>query len=487
MEFEVLASVSTGVLAGGWFAAVLFIGFMLVRWRSMSPFKLSVPGIAFTTYIGLLLVPALLLAPQEPDAEAAKRFVIFTVLAGVAMLMGMAFVSLVYPSSKINLRDYIHQPVLEPNRSGWGMVLPLLLIVILGAAVLRFYHRGSIPFLHMLFNLHSYTTIVEAREATKSLSEQTSLLIRLQFYVIAWSELLLMPTIVIAAQAMHQTTRLVRWRNLFWISLCGAMFLALWDADRSSGARMAATLIGATLLIRSRISWKLIAAGVGALILPLAIAVAMHPENMDRTKIYTAMGDRAFVTPAQVTYYYFEAFPKFYAHTWGRGTSVLGWMLGREPAHLPRMVAQYVLGSQAASTYVNCGFIGTGWAEFGIMGVIIFGMAAGGLAQAIQNCIMRQAVYGKRVNWVVFHAFQIPLWTVVLASGGVTEFFLGRGLLFAFLLAWWLERRWYDPTQLQWSGEPAGQAAGSASPASQGARQPAWRGPPSVRHGPTGY
>jgi hypothetical protein len=481
MEYAVLASVSTGVMALGWLSVILFVSLLLLRWRSMSPFRLSVPGIAFSAYIGLLLVPALLLAPGQPDEEAAKRFVEFSTLAGVAMLVGMAFTSLIYPSPNIDLRDYIRMPILEPNRPGWGLVLPFFLVLVLGASAMHFLQRMTIPFVHMLFNLHSYSTIQAARESTKALSEQAGMLTRMQFYLIAWSDLLFMPFIAITAQAMHQSTQLSRWRNLFLISVCGAMFLAMWEADKSSGARMAAMLLGATLLIRSRLSWKIIVAGIGALALPIVIAIAIHPENIERSRIYDSMADRAFTAPAQVTYYYFEAFPKVYPHTLGRSTFVLGSMLGREPANLPLMISAYVMGGKAKTVYMNCGFIGTGWAEFGALGVFGYALAAGMLAQAIQNCIMRRAVHGKKIGWVIFQAFQIPMWTVVLASAGITEFFLGRGLMLAFVLAWWLDRRWYAP-------EPEGGAVGrEAAPThSMGqVRQPGgWRPPLQAGRGP---
>ena len=93
---------------------------------------------------------------------------------------------------------------------------------------------------------------------------------------------------------------------------------------------------------------------------------------------------------------------------------------------------------------MNCGFIGTGWAEFGYLGVIIYGLIAGGMAQFIQNFVMIRSVHGKKLHLVWFQAIQIPLWTIVLASAGITQFFAGQGLLVAFVLVWWLGNRLYD-------------------------------------------
>ncbi|HVP11365.1 MAG TPA: hypothetical protein VMV94_09300 [Phycisphaerae bacterium] len=484
MTSAVLGALSGSVMGFGWFAVVFFIGYMVLRWRTMSPLRLSVPGIAFSTYIGLLLIPALILAPTEQDEEAAQRFVLLTILAGAAMLMGMGVISLVYPARNIDPLGYVRMPVLKPNKPAGKMAIPIILIVVLATSVLRFAHRGTIPFLHLLTNMHSYANILASREAIKEVNEQVNPLIRVQLYLTSWSELILMPLVVFVALAMYRTTKARGWSILFWLSVCGAMFLGLWDADKSSGARMAATLLGGTLLIRSRLSWKLVTVGVAALGLPLAIAIAIHPENMERSKIYDAMASRAFVAPAQITYFYVEAFPKFHPHTLGRGTYVLGGMLGREPVHLPRLVARYVMGGKAADTYVNCGFIGTGWAEFGFMGVLVYSMGAGALAQMIQNCIMRRAVHGKRVNWILFHAVQIPMWTVVLASAGITEFFLGRGLVIAFVLAWGLDRVLYAPLSPELSEESGGWEATPAPPPDQIVPVRNWRTPVAMGRGP---
>ncbi|MBN2562294.1 MAG: hypothetical protein JXQ75_15320 [Phycisphaerae bacterium] len=438
-----MGDISGSHLAFGWVAVGLFVGYMVLRWRSMSPFRLSVPGIAFTTYILILLIPGLLLAPSQWNSVAAERFVVITVLSGFLLLMGMALCSMAYPAPKIDLLEYIRAPVVMPTRGSWLWVMTFFAVIVVIAVALRYYLTGRVPVLYMLTHAHEYDAIQEARFSVKELGQSWGLFRRVQIYYMAWSVILILPFIVVIAQAMHQTTKRSLWRNIFWITAAVALLLGGWDASKSRAAQMASVLLASALLIRGRITWKLALGVVLVLIMPVALAIIIHPTYIARSQIYAAMFSRAFVTPAELTYQYVAMFPDYYEHTWGRGTFWMGAMLGREPAHIPLMAARYITGNQSTQTYMNCGFIGTGWAEFSYLGVAGYSLMAGGLSQFIQNFVMRRSTHGKKLHLLFLQACQVPLWTVILASAGITQFFVGNGLIPSLVLVWWLGNKLY--------------------------------------------
>lgn len=330
------------------------------------------------------------------------------------------------------------------------MLVPLgiLLGVTLLAAVLRYILVGGIPLIYMLTHLYDFAGIAAAKTEAKVAAGalQGGIIgigIRLVFYLVGWSTYMFIPLLGMAAQTRNKQTGDSKWFVLYILCFLFALFFGMWDAYKSPGARITMIFLAGTLLIRGRISWKILL-GVGLVIaLPLAVAVATHPASMERSQIYSAMFTRAFAAPAQVTYYYFELFPTVEAHTWGRGTFVLGDLLGRGNAMIPLMVARYVSHDPRTSTFLNCGFIGTGWAEFSYMGVLVYSMLGGGLAQFVQNFIMRRAVTGKRLELVWMQAIQIPLWTVTFVSAGITQFFLGQGLLVSLVMVGWLRNHFY--------------------------------------------
>lgn len=444
-----LIAASTGVMALGWFAFVAFFVFLVARWRHMSPFRLSTPGIAFCTYLFLLLLPALFLASDQADEVAASRYIIANVLSGIGMILGMVVVNMLYRPPRIDSLQYVRAPLLIPTSDSWFSIIGVLAGAVVVAAILRFAMTGRIPLVEMFLKMHQYGALKESRFALKEIGWQAGVFTRLQLYYITWAVWVVAPIVAVAIQAKHQATQRSVWRLFFyaWILFC--LVLAMWDINKIAAAQMASMIVAGTILIRGRLSWKLVLVGCGILMTPALMSVALHPEHISLPRILEALVGRAFVAPSQIVYYYIEVIPGQVPHTWGAGTFVLGTLLGRAYVNVPNEVAMIVLGDMHTITHMNCGFIGAGWAEGGYVGVMLYSVIAGLASQCIHNYIMCKSVHGKKLHLVALQAIQVPLWTIVFASVNFPQLFAGRGMVFALVLCWWLGARWYKVAPLR--------------------------------------
>lgn len=132
---------------------------------------------------------------------------------------------------------------------------------------------------------------------------------------------------------------------------------------------------------------------------------------------------------------YFENMPKFY---WS--TSRLGLGLSQNPYEL---TAPFLIGLEAFSREgmsANTGVIGSGYANAGLVGVIIYSIILGfvvGILQAFGRAIGHELVFAGSLS-VVFS---------VLTSTDLTTAFLTHGLIFLFLLlVIFPRRRRFAPT-----------------------------------------
>ncbi len=222
-----------------------------------------------------------------------------------------------------------------------------------------------------------------------------------------------------------------------------ALFLGLWAGHKIQAAQIAVVFLGSALLLRGRISAKAIIAIVLVILSPVVLQIIIHPAGFERGKIYVSLLDRAFVAPARITYQYCEVFPEGHPHTYGRGNTYMGFLLGRSVVSLPLIVSNYYSETGFTWSYTNTGFIGVGWAEFGIVGVLLFSLLAGILSQFVQNFITRKAtLWGKTPQLVWFHAAQIPIWTVTFVSNSILQIFVGQGLLISLILVWICNVKW---------------------------------------------
>ena len=422
-------------LVFGWFSFGVFVLYFIARWKYMNPFHLRVPGIAMATYLIFLFIPCLLLAPRQVSIEVAKQYIFYTTLAGYFMLIGNALCSIVYPAPRLDPKEYIRAPMVVPSHGEFTPLLMLLAVIVVITTVLRYIESGgNIPLFFLLKNIHAYDEILAARESLKLVRH--SLGFRLLHYAIGWSFLLFMPLITIYMLAKHQVTGHRQWKSWFWVAFLFTMFLAMWGGNRSEGARIASIILGGVILVRGRLSMKLIIGGLLIVALPFTLAWMIFP-NFTVSKMLSQQLPRLFVAPSQIIYWYFEIFPDVHPHTLGRGTTYLGFFLGRDVISLPLLVANHLSETGFTTTFVNCCFIGDSWAEFGSVGVIGGAILAGCLSQFIQNFIIRRAVrWGKTPQIVWLNAVQIPLWTFVFFSNSILQFFIGHGLIVALILVY---------------------------------------------------
>ncbi|MBK8004899.1 MAG: hypothetical protein IPK12_13440 [Gemmatimonadetes bacterium] len=132
-----------------------------------------------------------------------------------------------------------------------------------------------------------------------------------------------------------------------------------------------------------RLSLRLLLGGtVLVLSFPLAVLLLLSATtDVTVGKLLEAILRRLFVLPAEILYAYFEIIPVRLAFLHGRTIGRVAWLLGEPAFNLSNYVYQYMFPTRIESGAAPAAFLGFFYADFGMIGVVLGGVAAGAICQ----------------------------------------------------------------------------------------------------------
>lgn len=186
--------------------------------------------------------------------------------------------------------------------------------------------------------------------------------------------------------------------------------------------------IGVFVLLSRRPGYATLLAGVAALFFVVAVAAAIAPDMSAFSfwgQIETTFIRRALFVPALVDYNYLEFFSGSSKYYWSTSKLSLGLV------HVPYngISPPLLIGSTyfGADTSANTGFIGSGFAQAGILGVVIYSIGVGLIIAFFQTC-------SRYMGIPLVITATIGLFTSMIQSTDFVALFLTNGLLPALLI-----------------------------------------------------
>ncbi len=159
------------------------------------------------------------------------------------------------------------------------------------------------------------------------------------------------------------------------------------------------------------------------------VAITMTFYRIDLLYALKIIGIRLSYTPAYIQYLYFLLVPSRFGFLHGRTSPSLSWLTGQDYFNMPEYVIRFPYPNAPAHASASGPFVGDLYANFGVSGVLLGGIAAGIMMQSLQIWLVRRR---KTVANIAAYAFLLYVsWTltyrplqVVVWSGGVFFVFL---------------------------------------------------------------
>lgn len=402
----VLASALTGVLVtmvGSYYSElhlllllhgpVLLASAVLIQIAiGLAPIRhLSLPGFFFITYALQIFLPAVPIA-LEPHRPAAQEYLLAVQMSLFLSSVGVVIASVIFRSHRKEMRRYWKKPLTSPSQTKRRKVSYLLFfasaLVIAGLWMLQV---KTIP-LFSLFGLRgeAYTLAVLREESFKLLETLPGMK-----YLYSWNRGMFFPLLIMIALGTYHQTRSPFWKRLFYLSLSLGIFYASLSLAKAPVANVVLMVGLYYYLTVERKGWRwLIPLGVGLLTFPIAVYLLQYGRGLNLyglTWSLRTLLHRLLYVPADVLYYYFEAFPLPSGYLHGRSMSLLAPLLGKTYFNTMNYVYLYRAASALKTGFANAAFIGDLYADFGMAGVIFGSLLVGFTLQAAQVYVMRTA------------------------------------------------------------------------------------------------
>jgi len=393
--------------------------------------KVTIPAFFYYVYCALILIPGFYIFTDELTSSRWHfLFGIESVLISVPI--GIAVANLIYGFNRKRIAPYFDRPV-ETERLSASSIR--LFVAFLAAGVLFvLINVKEMPVIPLLYVIrHPGEALIAAAMREDSFKLLQSHLTYVYFVLRGT----IFPFLILVAYARYRRQRHRSWGVLFLISLVIGIGYASLTIEKSPVAAIFGLLfVFYYLFCGGRVGR---AASITSLALffcfPLAVVLLAYNGSEGGTigGALHALGVRIFYSPAQIVYTYFEVFPSVIPYQHGASITKLAGFLGKRALDIPNAIGLYMTeGTDLNTITANSCFIGNLNADFGLPGVVVGGILAGFLMQAVSIHFCR----GPK-NAVTLAAHAICIWAFgMLIMTALPTTLLSGGVAFAFILCW---------------------------------------------------
>lgn len=444
----IIGGLCLGVLAGAisasrdlgeWLipaAAVLVLPFSLwLMHEAVGLFNLqriTVAGAWYYTYLIMLYGPSFQVYLDQDDGPARELFLFSVASALITVPLGLLLANRLLGFGKDEIDRYFRAP-LEDRNPGNALFAVLLITVLLtsSVALLYFLQIETIPLLYLFENPGDASTLTELREESFKLLDPrwASASSTPLFYAFLFLRTLVNPYLMVVLLGYWLSSRSTRWALLFVAGAGVSLFYAGASLARAPVAALfLRMLFFVYLFVGGRLSMKLIVPGlVAILFFPVMVTELAYGQELNLIDAIYRVWLRLTYTDAWGLYKYFEAFPAshdfLYGHTLIK--PVLQF-LALPYFYIENYVYLYSFpGTNIATGHMNAAFQSNLWADFGIVGVLVGGVAIGVILQGIFIHVVRQP---KTVLYLAVYSFLVYAF-YVLNFGSITSILIVNGAL----------------------------------------------------------
>jgi oligosaccharide repeat unit polymerase len=295
----------------------------------------------------------------------------------------------------------------------------------------------AVPLFYLIANPGDAFAVAILREEAFKLLDSPFL------YIYSILRAVVYPFLIMISIGAYLVTRSRKW---LWRSvaalIAGVLYAALTIAKGPVAIIFLMTAVFAYYYRHGRLSRRAMAAFLVIILLfpVLVVAWAYVGTNLDFEQIgevFQAIGDRVFHIPAEMVYSYFEFFPAHMGHLHGASIGLLSTVLGMNHVDTPNVVGQFIYPYGIESISANAAFIGDLYADFGMTGVLIGGVLAGFIMQALHIYVIRRR---KTIITLAVYAFLLVTF-LLLHSTALPQILASNGAILIFLIAWAFEKQ----------------------------------------------
>jgi len=403
--------------------AILLAGWMVHQAAGFHLKRLTIPAIWLISYVTVAVIPGFFVAadkhtPYVTPFLVAVLSTLITVPAGMLLMRGLA------GFSRGEVAAFFAAPVAArrpaPEQTGAFLVF-LAVALALTAGYLA--EAPVIPLVYLIKNPGAAAALVGLRE------ESFKLLDSPLAYVYDVLRRVGYPFLVCVAFGWYWVSRQRHWLVLFAATAgVGLVYAALTIAKMPVAVIVLTAALCWYLHIGGRISLRAVALAFCAVFLfPVFVLVrSLSGLGVSPDMIARGIFHRLFYVPAEILYNYFEVVPDIVPYLHGRTIGRLNWILGTESeVNIANYVFRYMFPWRLDTGLSPAPFIGYLHADFGLVGVLVGGVLAGMILQALQVVVTRRP---KSVATLAAYAYFLWCgWKLNMES--MTQSLLSGGIL----------------------------------------------------------
>lgn len=401
---------------------------LMQRMVGLSLRRLTITSFWYWLYLGFVFIPALFVFGSQAEPYRT-RYLIAVDSALITVPFGAIFANLTTRCHKETTRSYFRKP-LVPETNVYAFLRGFL--ILLGAALLLsllyVLEVRTLPLYYLVFHPGQYDQLVLLREESLKLLASH---FRYAYYVLRST---LYPILILIAFGRYLRTRARLWRNLFIFTFAIGLIYSGLSIAKSPVTNLVLMVALFWYLSRGgRFSLKsALAAAALFLAFPVIVVVLEQPDLVNIAGALNVIGERMFSLPAEILYYYFRVFPDVAPFQHGATIGTLATVLGTTPFDDANFVGRFMYTHGMSSVTANAPFLGSLYADFGMLGVVLGGVLAGFIMQSAQARMIRAPK--DTVNLALL-TFLIVTFAYLNATS-LPIVLLSDGTLFAFLFVW---------------------------------------------------
>lgn len=280
----------------------------------------------------------------------------------------------------------------------FGLFNTMMWLICLFGFVMYLVIVPKVPLFALLFENASHTELGELREDSfKKLP-----VILLFFFQLL--RLLGFPILAGLPFAQYLVTKKKFYFIIFILGLLLGLMFSLLSLAKSPPLYTILFSINTYIFIKGRINTNVIISSLIGFSFPILMAI--YSYGIDIKLFFTVASDllfrRTFNVSTNVLYKYFEAFPDSTPFLYGKGITLIEMIFYGEGFRLPNHMYHYMQYGNTKTGWANAAFVGSAWADFGWIGIIVYSIIVGWLIVKIHVYFSK---YNKSIIEIPFMAF----------------------------------------------------------------------------------
>lgn len=391
----------------------------------------TIPGFFYLTYYPIIFIPALFVYEANPGRAANHyMFAVVATLLTVPAGVGLANFAL---GVRAEDRARFFSGELAPRVVDEHTMTTFLVVLLGGAVTTGAYiaQVDTLPIWYLLQNPGEFIITAELRQL--ALAELSSAVALPYYYYM----ILLYPLLTMISLGLWLETKRRSWRITFLATLALALLHASVTTAKSPVVNLMLSLFLFLFLYRrGRLGMKAAVVGAAAVVAFPVLVTRLLFAGSQEVDVAGALLSRAFYAPAHGLYQVFEVFPEMVPFLNGRSIGKLSAVLGLEPFNVANYMAFYENPLSLESGNANSPFLGNLHADFGVAGVLIGGVLAGFIMQAVQGLLYRRQASVMALAGMVYSMFAFFL----LHQTALPPVLLSYGSLLVFAVIWTMQK-----------------------------------------------